>query len=159
VRLWSFRRRHHALGADPISLLPKRPIETPYAIYYVKLAELAARHGIRLVVGTFNLAVNRDSPEEAIQFYDQLFPGTPVWIATNRYHSRLLRVLKWRGGLLVIDTSEGLDGAYRDAYVDLIHFTQLGRDRLARNVLTGIRPLLLDAPRPACAPRRSGGGR
>jgi hypothetical protein len=55
--------------------------------------------------------------------------------------------------MFVIDTSEGLDGAYRDAFVDLVHFTQTGRDRLARNLLDGIRPLLLAAPRPACVPR------
>jgi hypothetical protein len=53
-------------------------------------------------------------------------------------------------GLLAIDTSAELDGAYADAYVDIAHFTQLGRDRLARNLLDGLRPLLTSFPHPGC---------
>ena len=56
------------------------------------------------------------------------------------------------------DTSPDLDGAYRSAYIDPMHFTQEGRDRLARHILDGIRDLLASgagcirrAPVPAAA--------
>lgn len=41
----------------------------------------------------------------------------------------------------------GLDGANRNSYVDLVYFAQRGRNRLAANMLTGLRGLLRDHPR------------
>ena len=49
--------------------------------------------------------------------------------------------------------TSGLDGAYRDAYVDIAHFTQSGRERLAANVFEGLRELLETHPRLDCRSR------
>jgi hypothetical protein len=58
-------------------------------------------------------------------------------------------------GALAIDTSSGLDGAYEDAYVDLIHFTQVGRDRLAARIFDGLRKTLSEGSS-RCRPRVTG---
>jgi hypothetical protein len=52
-----------------------------------------------------------------------------------------------------VDTSHGLDGAYQDQYIDLVHFTQSGRDRLAEHFLAGILPALRADPTLGCAVR------
>jgi hypothetical protein len=55
-------------------------------------------------------------------------------------------------GATALDTSPGLDGAWQDAYIDLIHLTQTGRDRLAEKLFEAIAPRLRDDPRLRCRP-------
>ena len=50
----------------------------------------------------------------------------------------------------MLEATTGLDGAYRDAYIDIAHFTQLGRERLTENLLRGLDPLLAEHPRLHC---------
>lgn len=52
----------------------------------------------------------------------------------------------------VIDTSPGPNGAYEDAYADPIHFTRIGRERLAGQVFARLRPLL-EVSSARCRPR------
>jgi hypothetical protein len=40
-----------------------------------------------------------------------------------------------------VDTHPNLDGEH-DKFIDLIHLTQQGRDRLAENIFTGIQDIL-----------------
>ena len=64
-------------------------------------------------------------------------------LAANSLQTTLLRELATGdGGVTFVDTGAGLDGAYGDAFVDLVHFTQAGDERMAANVAAGLRPLL-----------------
>lgn len=123
-----------------------------YARLYRDLARQLDAHGIALAVATFNMAVNEDSPEDVIQFYEQTFPDVRLRILANRLHSTLVRWVPLGPGVVTIDTSAGLDGKYAEVYIDVAHFNQEGRDRLSRNILRGIRPILASDPRLRCEP-------
>ena len=80
-------------------------------------------------------------------------PDVRARIVANRIHTELVLDVGRRLGVPTFDTSPGLDGAYRDAYVDIAHFNQLGRERLAAHMLSGLREILVTHPRSRCWPR------
>jgi lysophospholipase L1-like esterase len=154
VRLWWFRRRYRvAQVADESDLVPD-PMRNPYARHYRRLVEDSRREGVDVALATFNMAVNAESPEDAIRFYEETVPDVRLRIAANRIHSQVVFAIGRRFGVPVIDTSADLDGAHRDAYIDIAHFNQTGRDRLAANILDGLRETLASHPRLRCTRRR-----
>jgi hypothetical protein len=97
--------------------------------------------------------VNQSSPEEAVDFYAASFPEVRSAIIANPLHTRLLRQLAKPPGVRFIDTAPGLDGEYREIFLDLVHFRQPGRERLAANLLAaGIREILITHPWLHCRP-------
>lgn len=152
-QLQRFLKRYEAARAR-INSVPEIDLDSSaYAGLYRQLATLLKANGIALVVATFNMAVTPESPDEVVRFYEQVFPDVRLRILANRMHSRLVRDIPIGLGVVPIDTSDGLDGAYRDMYIDVVHFTQKGRDRLAHNVLQGILPILAQDPKLRCRPR------
>jgi lysophospholipase L1-like esterase len=125
-----------------------------YARLYRDLASRLNAHRIALAVATFNMAVNADSPEDVVQFYEQTFPDIRLRIFANRLHTKLVREIPLGPGVVTIDTSDGLDGKYAEVYSDVVHFNQEGRDRMARNILRGLLPILASDPRLRCQPRQ-----
>ena len=150
---WRLRdlRARYARGLDR-SVLHADVLATPYADEYQRLIRLAGSSGVQLALATFNMAVNESSPEEVVDFYAASFPEVRSAILANQLHSRLLRQLPKPPGVYFIDTAPGLDGEYREHFLDLVHFTQPGRERLAGNILAGIRAILLTHPRLSCRP-------
>lgn len=153
ARVWWFKRRYSAARAIDASVLQLDVSNTRYADLYRRLAVAARAQGVTLVLCTFNMAVTPESPEAVVRFYEPVFPDLRARILANRLHTLLVNQIAKDFSLRVIDTSEGLNGAYQDAYVDPIHLTQVGRDRLAAHVLRGLRELLTAAS-PGCRPRR-----
>jgi lysophospholipase L1-like esterase len=153
LRVRRFNRwyREREAGMQPMSL--EELFDTDYAKHYRELIGMAEQHDFVLVLCTFNMAVNDTSPSEVTDFYAQVFPDVRWYMKTSARHSRLVKSLAQTDGVFAIDTSAGLDGAYEGFFIDLIHFTQAGRDRLAENVLAGITPLLLAEERLSCRPR------
>jgi lysophospholipase L1-like esterase len=133
-------------------------LKTELASDYRRLIAATAAHPARLVLCTHPLAVNAESPDSVIRFYEAGFPDVRVAIFLNEMHTRLVKELGRAGGVPVIDTTPGLDGAYDSSYIDLVHFTEVGRERLAEMVFRGLVPLLSEEPRPGCAPRAEGAG-
>jgi lysophospholipase L1-like esterase len=127
--------------------------ETELADDYRALVAVARKHGLALVLCTHPLAVNADSPEDVVRFYEAGFPDVRGSIELNRLHSKLVRAIGREQGVPVIDVLPKLDGAWRDAYIDLFHYTELGRERVAERMFEGLRPLLSAGPRPRCVPR------
>ncbi len=152
ARLAWFKRRYRTARTIDASVLEMDVLLSRYAELYQELVTAARSRGIDVVLCTFNMAVTPESPEEVIRFYEPVFPDLRAQVLANRLHTRLVLQLAETYQVVAIDTSEGLDGAYAGAYVDPIHFTQLGRDRLAENILGGIRPILT-AESPGCRPR------
>lgn len=155
ARIWRFRRRYEAARAVSPDASDTQLDGTRYAVLYRTLVALARARGIPLVLCTFNMAVTEASPEPVVRFYELAFPDVRPRLIANRWHTRVVRRVGEKFGVPVIDTSPGLDGAYQDAFIDLIHMTQLGRERLAENVLAGLEELLRSDPRLRCRPRAS----
>lgn len=156
LRVAWFRRRFEAARHVDETVLETDLHATRYAELYRELVFQARHHGVELVLGTFNLAVTPESPEPVLAFYEEMFPDIRARVLANRLHTRLVREIGEAYGVRVVDTSEGLDGAYEDAYIDPMHYTQVGRDRLAAHWLEGIRPIL--AEKAGCRPQRAAAG-
>ena len=152
LRVAWFKRRYRAARAIDTRALETEVHLTRYADLYRKLVIAAHARGIEVALATFNMAVTPESSEEAILFYEPVFPDIRARTLANRLHTRLVIQLAEAQDALAIDTSPGLDGAYEDAYVDAIHFTQVGRDRLAASIFDGIRNTL-GKPSPGCRHR------
>jgi lysophospholipase L1-like esterase len=155
LHLRRFLRRYDA-ARELVGSVPEVDLETSaYADLYRRLAALLAAHGVRLAVATFNMAVNADSPEDVVRFYELGFPDVRLRMLANQLHTRLIREIPLGPGVVTIDTAEGLNGVYDDMYVDVVHFTQKGRDRLAGNILQGISPILTQDLQLRCRTRHS----
>lgn len=149
------RRWRHAREA-----LPARSDlrETDYASLYRRILVEARARGVAVALLRFDMAVDLDSPEAAIRFYEGAMPRVREWILANRLHDRLVQQMAVAYAARSIDTSANLSGAYgEDAWIGPTLPSQLGRERLAANVSEGLRDLLERAPRPGCAPRRHSG--
>jgi lysophospholipase L1-like esterase len=156
VRLWWFRRRFEAARIDVSDVSVPELHATRYAREYRQLAEFAAYHGIRLVLCTFNLAANAHTPEEVVRFYELAFPDVRMRVFTNQLHTRLVRSVADAFDLTLVDTSRGLDGAYADAFIDIMHFNQTGRQRFVDNVAGALEDVLRAEPRMRCAREPAG---
>ncbi len=152
ARVWWFKRRYDAARRLDSRVLEMDVHLSRYATLYRQLIFDTRARGIDLVLCSFNMAVTPESPDAVIRFYEPVFPDLRAGILANRLHTLLLTQTAEKFGVPVIDTSPGLNGAYEDAYADPIHFTQVGRERLAANILVGLRPLL-EAPSPGCRPK------
>ena len=136
-------RRDREVPGKPLT--PAALLDTRYAHLYEQLIEACRTNHIRLALASFNLAVKADSDREVIEFYRSGFPNVYHGIEANAAHNQLLACLvEKHPGVRLIDTRRQLDGAH-DKYIDLVHFTQAGRDTLATNVLLGIDGFLRDA--------------
>jgi hypothetical protein len=103
------------------------------------LITLARTNGIRLVLANFSMAVNRESDSGVVEFYRGGFPSVHWLILGNQAHSKIVEELaRQNDGVTFVDTHTNLDGHY-DRYVDLVHFTQEGRQQLAETMFAGIR--------------------
>jgi hypothetical protein len=155
LRTLRFRQRYRALSEIDASVPSRDLLATAYADWYRRLIDGAHAAGAEVALCTFNLAVSADSPEEAIRLHEGLVPDLRARMLANRLHSRLLRELGKTLRVTTIDTSRDLDGAYRDAYIDAAHFSQIGRERMAANVFDGLSDLLRDHPRLRCRAREA----
>lgn len=150
LRLWWFRRRFRVARAADVPIPASELQATRYAAEYRSLAVFARHHGIRLVLSNFNMAVNEASPEPVIRFYEAAFPDVRIRLLTNRLHTHLVREMGAIHEVPVIDTSAGIDGNHEEAFIDIMHFTQRGRERFVENLYSGIRDILVREPRLRC---------
>lgn len=120
--------------------------ESRYADLYGQLIRTAGEERVPLVLAGFNMAVNTRSEDPVIEFYRGGFPTVMFSIQATRVHNALIESLaeEW-GHVHYVDTSAGLDGEH-PKYIDLVHFTQEGRDQLAENLYAGLEPLLRTMP-------------
>lgn len=153
VRVWWFKRRYRAARAIDAGALETDVHLSRYADLYRKLVLGARRRGVDVALCSFNMAVTPESPDEVLRFYEPVFPDLRARILANRLHTLLVRQIGEAFDVVTIDTSPGLDGAYEDAFIDPMHLTQAGRERLASHVLDGVREILAASP-PGCRPRQ-----
>ena len=142
VRIRWFLRRYRASQDVDERVLETDLHGSHYAELYRKLVFATRAMHIPLVLSTFNMAVKSDSPDEVVRFYELMFPDIRARVLANRLHTRLVRETGKQYDVAVIDTSRDIDGHWEDAFIDPMHLTQAGRDRMARNMLEGLRPIL-----------------
>lgn len=137
-----------AMGASSLA----HPLRTRYAEAYRQLIQSAQTNNIRLVLANYSMAVNESTPRRVINFYRDRFPAIVSWINANEVHSMIVQQLaQQHPGVVFVDTHPGLDGDH-DKFIDLMHFTQAGRQQLAETIFAGIKePLARDLAAPAQA--------
>ena len=135
-----------------------RLVTARYAADYRRLVSKLRGHGILPVLSTHNLALTPASPEEVARFYEGQFQDVRAIVLASQLHNRMVFAIAEAEGVPVIDATPGLEGAYADSYIDLVHHTQLGRERLARNIFEGLREILAAEPRLRCRPRSAAAG-
>jgi lysophospholipase L1-like esterase len=150
---WSRRpvakRYREALAEE----LPDEAAEgIPLAATYRSLLVKSRSHGIDVALATASLALDVESPESEVRRHEANDPRSRHAVLANRLHDRRVRQVGASFRAIPIDSSPGLDGAGDEAFLDLFHLNRRGRERLARNLLAGLRPKLAREPEPACPP-------
>lgn len=141
IRLWDFKRKRFKQQSLP--KFKEDVCNSKYAKLYRRLVSIAQNNAFKLVLLRFNMAVNESSPEDVINFYSGPFPRIRSQIIVNSLHTHILeQIAREEEEVLYIDTSHKLDG-YHDKFMDVCHFTQEGRNQLAKNIFTGIKNYLL----------------
>jgi lysophospholipase L1-like esterase len=116
--------------------------DNPYAHAYRELIGLARSNNLHLVMANYSMAVNTNSDIDVIGFYRAAFPEVQQTIRANELHTQLVRQLaKENPDVIFVDTHPRLDGQH-DKFIDLVHFTQEGRDDMAEMMFNAIRPVL-----------------
>ncbi len=146
LRLHRERAFQPHLTPEQVARMTAGARESRYADLYGKLIAKAAERRLPLVLAGFNMAVNTRSADAVIEFYRGGFPAVMFSIQATRIHNALIESLaeEW-DHVHYVDISDGLDGEH-SMYIDLVHFTQEGRDRLAENLYAGLEPVLRSMP-------------
>jgi len=114
-----------------------------YAKLYAQYIAAAREHDFRLVLSPFYMAVNQNSSEEAIRFYSHGFEDVRFQIRINQLHNGLLEMLAADNpDVLLLEKNSQLDGAFRENYLDLVHFTLAGKQRLVASIFASLLPEL-----------------
>ena len=64
-------------------------------------------------------------------------------IAANAAHNRMVKLIAREEGAPLIDMAAGVDGVWDDdLYLDIVHFTEAGNERVAEPHVQGAAPIL-----------------
>jgi lysophospholipase L1-like esterase len=137
IRLQRYSNRL-ALAAPPRDIVVADSFDTVYGQKYKQLVRIAKSNRIQLALANFSMAVNSESPRDVIEFYRGGFPRVYEQIDANAVHSDMLdRLVERHPEVILVNTQAGLDGQH-EHYIDLVHFTESGREQLAENIFAGI---------------------
>jgi lysophospholipase L1-like esterase len=135
-----FRWRH--TRSTPRSRAYSDVMSSKYARAYRELVQAAQANGIHLVLASFSMAVNSQSPPDVVDFYRSGFPLVSWQIQANVLHAQLVeQIARQYPETCLVDTHPNLDGEH-EKFVDLVHLTQEGRQQLAETFFAGIRTIL-----------------
>ena len=144
LRMRLFRNLHfrRSLTEEMLLRRTRRLSNSSYAEMHRELISTTRSNGIKLVLLSFNMAVNQNSPSDVVNFYRSGFVDVDYRIQANRLQRILLEELsRQNDDVAVINTAEGLDGRH-ELFFDLIHLTQEGKDKLAGNVFEELKRIL-----------------
>ena len=130
--------------ARPVSRehIPINPMQTEYARAYQDLFQAAQTNGIHLVLANYSMAVNAESEPDLVNFYRGPFPHVLAQIKANEVHSHIVAELaREHPEIRLVNTHPGLDGEH-EKFIDLVHFTQEGREQMADTMFQAIEPVL-----------------
>ena len=142
---WRSRNSAEARSAALAPMSDAELEESRYAEAYRKLIALARDNGVDIALATSSMAVNEDSPREVKEFYGAVFKPIDDIIAANAAHNRLVGLIAGDEGAPLIDMTSGVDGLWDDdLYLDIVHFTEAGNERVAGVIFRQLAPILAE---------------
>ena len=139
-------RNRNSAQASPVALTPLSDAElmkSRYADDYGKLIALARDNGVDIALADSTMAVNELSPREVKDFYGAVFKPIDDIIAANAAHNRMVKLIAREEGAPVIDMAASVDGQWDDdLYLDIVHFTERGNERVAGFMFRALLPIL-----------------
>jgi lysophospholipase L1-like esterase len=135
-------RSQYSARSEPRPTYVFSPMESQYARGYEQLIEAARTNGIRLALATYSMAIHEQSPRDVVEFY-RIGETEAEWmVKANQAHNGIVRQLvRENPELGLVDTCPALDGQW-GYYIDMVHFTQEGRNLLAETFFNCIRKTL-----------------
>jgi lysophospholipase L1-like esterase len=150
-------RSRNSAEARPAALPPIADADlmrSRYAEDYRKLIALARAGGADVALADSSMAINEGSPREVKDFYGAVFKPIDDIVAANAAHNRIVRLLSEEERVPLIDTTRDLDGQWNDdLYLDIVHFTEAGNERVANAIFRQLLPILGERDGLRCAPR------
>ncbi len=141
-------RNSNAAQPRPAALAPipdAELLKSRYADAYRKLIALARSDGADIALADASMAINKESPREVKDFYGAVFKPIDDIIAANAAHNRMVRLLSQEERVPFIDTAQALDGQWDDDfYLDIVHFTEAGNERVAGVIFRQLLPILAE---------------
>jgi peptidoglycan/LPS O-acetylase OafA/YrhL/lysophospholipase L1-like esterase len=141
-------RDRNSAQASAVALAPMSDAElmrTRYADEYRKLVGLTREGGADIALADATMAVNEQSPREVKDFYGSVFKPIDDIIAANEAHNRMVKRIAREEGAPLIDMAAGVDGVWdADLYLDIVHFTQAGNERVAGLMFRALLPILAE---------------
>jgi peptidoglycan/LPS O-acetylase OafA/YrhL/lysophospholipase L1-like esterase len=151
-----FRDRNSA-RATAVALPPMSDAElmkSRYAEEYRKLIALARDNGADVALADSTMSVNESSPREVKDFYGAVFKPIDDIIAANDAHNRMVKIIAREEDAPLIDMAAGVDGVWEDdLYLDIVHFTEKGNERVAGLMFHALLPILAERHNLRCERR------
>ena len=129
-------------------------MQSRYAEAYRKLIAIARENGADIALADSSMAIDEDSPREVKDFYGAVFKPIDDIIAANAAHNRMVRLLSQEERVPLVDTTRSLDGQWDDDfYLDIVHFTEAGNERVANVIFRQLVPILAERDGLRCVVR------
>ena len=140
---WRDRNSAQASAAALPPMSDAELMRSRYADDYRKLIALARGGGADIALADATMAVNEQSPREVKDFYGAVFKPIDDIIAANEAHNRMVKLIAREEGAPLIDMAAGVDGQWDDdLYLDIVHFTERGNERVAGLMFRALLPIL-----------------
>ncbi len=141
-------RDRNSAQASAVALAPMSDAElmkSRYADEYRKLIALARDNGADIALANSTMSVNNSSPREVKDFYGAVFKPIDDIIAANAAHNRMVKLIAREEGAPLIDMAASVDGIWDDdLYLDIVHFTEAGNERVAGLMFRALLPILAE---------------
>jgi peptidoglycan/LPS O-acetylase OafA/YrhL/lysophospholipase L1-like esterase len=129
-------------------------MKSRYADEYRKLITLARDNGVDIALADATMSVNESSPRKVKDFYGAVFKPIDDIIAANAAHNRMVKLIAAEEGAPLIDMAAGVDGEWDDdLYLDIVHFTEAGNERVANLMFRALMPILAERHGVTCEVR------
>jgi|GEM_PF-1781955 len=126
-------------------------MKSRYADDYRQLISLARENGVDIALADATMAINARSPREVKDFYGAVFKPIDDIIAANAAHNRMVKLIAREEGAPLIDMAAGVDGDWDDdLYLDIVHFTERGNERVADLMFKALLPILVERHEVKC---------
>jgi peptidoglycan/LPS O-acetylase OafA/YrhL len=120
-------------------------MRTRYAEEYRQLIALARDNGADVALADATMSVNESSPREVKDFYGAVFKPIDDIIAANEAHNRMVKLIAREESAPLIALAAGVDGMWDDdLYLDIVHFTEVGNERVAAFMFRALLPILAE---------------
>jgi lysophospholipase L1-like esterase len=142
---WRDRNSAQASAAALAPMSDAEVMKSRYADEYRKLIALARDNGADIALADATMSVDESSPREVKDFYGAVFKPIDDIIAANAAHNRMVKLIARDERTPLIDMAGGVDGIWDDdLYLDIVHFTEAGNERVAGLMFRALLPILAE---------------